>query len=110
MATDSKRGVPSLLIRPTEPRPAPVDEPVEAEADELVEGQGRGESRASIAKSRRRKPSVPSEKVSKRGLHIRDDLWERLQLQAIARKTTVSAIANDLLDRNLARLRIERDA
>jgi hypothetical protein len=38
-----------------------------------------------------------------------DDLWERLQLEAIRKKTSVSAVANDVLDRNLLRLRIERE-
>jgi macrodomain Ter protein organizer (MatP/YcbG family) len=62
------------------------------------------------AKPRRRRPSAPVEKTSKRGVYLSDAVWERLQLEAIRKKTTVSAICNDVLDRNLLRLRIEREA
>ena len=51
----------------------------------------------------------PVEKTNKRGLYLTDAVWERLQLEAIRKKTTVSAIAGDVLERNLPRLRIERD-
>jgi hypothetical protein len=40
---------------------------------------------------------------------LTDAVWDRLQLEAIRKRTTVSAIAGDLLDRNLPRLRIARD-
>jgi hypothetical protein len=55
-------------------------------------------------------PLPPSEKTSKRGLYLTDAVWQRLQLAAVQRKTNVSAIAGDVLERNLPRLRIERDA
>jgi hypothetical protein len=38
-----------------------------------------------------------------------DAVFERLELTAIRRKSTVSAIAAEILDRNLPRLRIEQD-
>jgi hypothetical protein len=53
---------------------------------------------------------MPSEKTSKRGLYLTDALWQRLRHAAVRRRTNVSAIAGDVLERNLPRLRIERDA
>jgi len=50
-----------------------------------------------------------AEKTSKRGLYLSDAVWERLQLEAIRKRTTVSAVAGDFLERNLPRLRIERE-
>jgi hypothetical protein len=115
MASQS-RGVPTLpsaLIRPTTP-PTPA-EPESAPAEpedvaEPAEGQGRGEPRAAAPRSRRRRPSAPAEKTNKRGLYLTDTVWDRLQLEAIRKRTTVSAVAGDVLERNLPRLRIERDA
>jgi hypothetical protein len=102
------------LIRPT--TPPPPAEPESAPADpedvaEPAEGQGRGEPRAVPApRARRRRPSAPAEKTNKRGLYLTDAVWDRLQLEAIRKRTTVSAVAGDVLERNLPRLRIERDA
>jgi macrodomain Ter protein organizer (MatP/YcbG family) len=114
MAASNGRGVPNLLIRPTSPAPQATEaEASQGELEEPVEqaDQGRGDQRTSAApKARRRRPSAPVEKTSKRGVYLSDAVWERLQLEAIRKKTTVSAIANDVLDRNLLRLRIERDA
>jgi hypothetical protein len=42
-------------------------------------------------------------------LTLPDAVFERLELTAIKRKSTVSAIAAEILDRNLPRLRIEQD-
>ena len=50
-----------------------------------------------------------AEKTSKRGLYLTDSVWDRLQYEAIRRKTTVSAIAGDVLERNLPRFRVERE-
>lgn len=101
------RGVqlPSALIRPTSPEPAPGLEPEDgAEPAE----QGRGEARPA-PRARARRPKATSEKTSKRGLYLTDATWERLQLESIRKKTSVSAIAGDILERNLPRLRIARD-
>jgi hypothetical protein len=45
-----------------------------------------------------------------RKLNLPDAVYDRLQLTAIQRRTTASAIAAEILDRNLPRLRIEREA
>jgi macrodomain Ter protein organizer (MatP/YcbG family) len=67
------------------------------------------ETRAPAPRTRKRRPIATAEKTGKRGVYLTDGVWERLQLEAIRRKTTVSAIAGDVLERNLPRLRIERD-
>ena len=122
MATNNGRGIPSIssaLMRPSNLTP-PSEEPSPEASAELEENdapaeQGRGaEPRAATAatRPRRRRPPATSaaEKTGKRGLYLSDGVWERLQLEAIRKKTTISAICEDVLSRNLARLRIERDA
>jgi hypothetical protein len=42
-------------------------------------------------------------------LHLPDHLHDRLKLVALQRRTTASAVAAEILDRNLPRLRIERE-
>ena len=44
-----------------------------------------------------------------RKLSLPDSVFDRLQLTAIQRRKTVSAVAAEILDRNLPKLRIERD-
>jgi hypothetical protein len=102
------------LIRPKlpEPEPTPAPDPVtEEEPIEPLEEQGGSahDSRPAAPRARRRRADRPAEKTSKRGLYLGKGVWERLQLEAIRRQTTVSAIAGDILERNLPRLRIERD-
>jgi hypothetical protein len=119
MASNS-RGVPALsaaLIRPTRPEdePDPTAGPPEAGgADEPADqggGQGRGASdpRPAPRGGRRRRVDKPADKTDKRGLYLTRSVWERLQLEAIRKHTTASAIAGDILERNLPRLRIERE-
>jgi hypothetical protein len=55
-----------------------------------------GGSRAGETKGR--KPSLP------------DGVHDRLQLVAFQRRTSASAVAAEILDRNLPRLRIERES
>lgn len=85
-----------------------------------AEGQG-GEPRADETKdtdpgpartrsTRRTRRDRAQETVRGHKLHLNDALFERLQLLAIQRRTTVSAVASDILERNLPKLRIERDA
>lgn len=100
--------LPQALIRPTAPLDLETDQ-AEAESVDQGEGQGRGESRPA-AKPRRRKVVTTADKTSKRGVYLTDAVWERLQLEAIRKRTNVSAIAGEVLERNLPRLRIERDA
>jgi hypothetical protein len=56
------------------------------------------------AKPRKRRPAPAAVKASKRGLHLSDAVWERLQLEAIRKKTTASAVAEDILSQGLPRL------
>jgi len=49
------------------------------------------------------------EKTNKRGVYLTDGVWDRLQYEAIRRRTTVSAIVGDVLDRNLPRFKVERE-
>jgi hypothetical protein len=102
--------LPSALIRQT----APLDdqaEAIEAEVIDQAEGQGRGQdSRPATRTTRRRKPATTATTTSKRGLYLTDATWEKLQLEAIRKRTSVSAVAGELLERKLPRLRIERDA
>jgi hypothetical protein len=44
-----------------------------------------------------------------RKLSLPDAVFDRLQLLAIQRRKTVSAVATEILDRNLPKLRIERE-
>jgi hypothetical protein len=60
--------------------------------------------------ARTRGPKAPAEKTSKRGVCLTDAVWGRHQPEAIRKRTTVSAIAGDVLERNPPRLRIEREA
>jgi hypothetical protein len=108
------RGVPPLpptLIRPTPLEPDDLNEPADAVAPQ-DEGEGRGEtdSRPAMARGgRRRRVDRGAEKTGKRGLYLSASVWQRLQLEAIRKGTSVSAVAGDALERTLPRLRIERD-
>lgn len=84
---------------------------MEEEAVEPAEEQGGSatDSRPATPRTRRRRVDKPADKTSKRGLYLGKGVWERLQLEAIRRQTSVSAVAGDILERNLPRLRIERD-
>jgi hypothetical protein len=112
------RGIPTLpsaLIRPTTPpEPGePVAEVETAEGTEPAEGQGRGAAEprpaAPSRTTRKRRPAAEADKASKRGLYLPDSLWERLQYEAIRKKTSVSAIAIDHLNRSLPRFKVERE-
>ncbi len=116
MATS--RGIPAIspaLMRPTTlPAEAEPEQPlVEGEDVDAPADQGRGaEPRATAAaRPRRRKDAkaAASEKTNRRGLYLTDSVWDRLQYEAIRRRTTVSAIAGDVLERNLPRFRVERE-
>lgn len=103
--------LPSALIRPTAPPDEPRAEASGAEPAEPTEEQGRGAQEAQTpVRPRRRRLAAPSAKTNKRGLYLTDAVWEKLQLEAIRKRTNVSAVAGEVLERNLPRLRIERDA
>jgi hypothetical protein len=100
--------VPSGLFRPTA---TPDVEPVDA-APEASEEQGRGDAATAMepraARPRRKRTPLAGE-THGRKLSLPDAVFDRLLLLSIQRRTTVSAIAAEILDRNLPRLRIERD-
>jgi hypothetical protein len=111
----NQRGIPALpstLIRPiatpTPPEPA-AGEPAADQAE--VEAQGRGAAVAEPKpKPRSRRAGPAGGETRGRKLSLPDAVFDRLQLLAIQRRKTVSAVATEILDRNLPRLRIERDA
>jgi hypothetical protein len=57
----------------------------------------------------RRKRPVVSTKTTGRKLHLPDDVHDRLWLLARQRRTTVSTVAAEILDRNLPRFMVERE-
>lgn len=111
MANPRGMTLPSALIRPTAPLEPDAPDSIEADGVEANEGQGgaSAESRAG-AKPRRRRVVAPSEKTSKRGVYLTDSVWERLQYEAIRKRTNVSAILGDVLNRTLPRFKVEREA
>lgn len=94
------------LLRPTPPpEPAGPDD-----AGELVEAQGRGGAapEARTPRVRVRRPPVGTE-TRGRKLHLPDDVHDRLWLLARQRRKSVSAVAAEILDRNLPRFKVERE-
>jgi hypothetical protein len=101
--------MPAALIRRTA-----TSTPPETNGD-LVEdladgdGQGRGESNGNRKPPRRRPKPAAGEKASAHKLTIRDSVFTRLELHAIKRGSTASAIAEEILDRQLPRHKIVTD-
>lgn len=91
---------------PAGPADAPDAPPDDAGPDPAG---GPAEARAAAPRARRTRRAAPAGKTKPRSLHLPDDIHDRLWLLARKRKTTVSAVAADILDRNLPRLRIESD-
>ena len=83
-------------------------DPVDDQADAELNGKGRGGLPARKLKPRGRRVAV-GEKVRGRKLQLPDSVFERLSLHAIERKTNASAIAAEILDRNLPKHRIATD-
>jgi hypothetical protein len=112
MASERKPGLgnlPAGLLRSTTPPETIPPEP--------AEDQGRGgesvrvdsaESRTPAPKSRRKRAPVGGE-TKGRKLSLPDDVHDRLWLLARQRRTTVSAVAADILDRALPRFKVERE-
>jgi hypothetical protein len=99
-----ERGIPSLMMMPT-----PL-EPSAASDDQGGATEQGGETAGATPKPRARRRRIdPGEKTRGHKLSLPDAVFERLELTAIRRKSTVSAIAAEILDRNLPRLRIEQD-
>jgi hypothetical protein len=107
-----------VLLRPSVPPAGPVDAEPPAEAGDgaRAEEQGRGEA-APEARAhpvapprgpRRRRPA-PTGETKARNLHLTDDIHDRLWMLARQRKTTVSAVAGELLDKALPRWKVARE-
>ncbi len=101
----ANRGMPAALIRPTA-MPTPHEANGETSTELLEDpvdgdGQGRGEANGSA--------SAAGDKGKGRKLTLPDGVFDRLVLTAIKRGSTASAVAAEILDRNLPRLRIAAD-
>jgi hypothetical protein len=95
-----ERGIPSLMMMPT---------PLETPVDDVTAEQGDSSAPTTAPRARRRRPPAAG---AGRGhkLTLPDGVFERLELTAIRKRSTVSKVAADILDKNLPRLRIEQDA
>jgi hypothetical protein len=98
--------LPSGLLRPTTPQP---DDDRAEDVEPAAEGRGDAPAESRPARARKPRTKVPSGETKGRKLNLSDDTFDRLQLAAIKRRTTISAVAEDLLSRNLPKLRIEQD-
>jgi hypothetical protein len=111
----NQRGIPTLpstLIRPT-PTQTPPEQANGGQAEEQAEGDGQGRGAAPAEakpRTRARRVIAGGGDAKGRKLSIPDAVFDRLQLTAIQRRKTISAVATEILDRNLPKLRIERDA
>jgi hypothetical protein len=112
MASERKTGLGTLppgLLRPTTPHETIPFEP-DAGPDD-ADGQGRGDASAEAkpaVKGRRKRPVVAS-KTTGRKLILPDDVHDRLWLLARQRRQSVSAVATEILDRNLPRFQVTRE-
>jgi hypothetical protein len=112
----NQRGMPTALIRPTLPEPRNgelADESIEGEelhsgelADESADGEEQGRGVRPSRSKPNRTPKKKPEAGRGRKLILPDSLFDRLQLYAIKKRKTVSAVAVEVLDRNLPKLRI----
>jgi hypothetical protein len=98
-------GMPDNLIRSTMP-PEPSGDPVDDQADAELNGEGRGGLPARKPKARGRRIAA-GEKATGRKFQVRDRNFEKLQLHAIKKKTSVSAIIDELISRHIPEHRIE---
>jgi hypothetical protein len=60
-------------------------------------------------KPRKKRTPVKAGPTKGRKIHLPDDIHDRLWQLAHQRRTTVSAVAAEILDRNLPRFRVERE-
>ena len=98
------------MMRPTTPHETIPPEPEAGpdEAGDQVEEQGGQAEPKPATKARRKRPLVAS-KTTGRKLILPDDVHDRLWLLARQRRQTVSAVAAEILDRNLPRFTISRE-
>jgi hypothetical protein len=98
------------MLRPP-PEPAAIVETIAPadDASDAAEGQGRGgQPEAKSSRVRRKRPPAGGE-TRGRKLHLPDSIHDRLGLLARQRCQSVSAVAAEILDRNLPRFRVERE-
>jgi hypothetical protein len=77
--------------------------------DDLEAGQGGDAGPDAPARSRStRRRTAPAGKTRPRNVRLSDDVHDRLWFLARQRKATVSAVANELLDRALPRWELKR--
>src|SRR5512144_3244933 len=103
MARTTGLGVASMeLLRPT--APAEV-EPTASDTPDEPEAEGRGDQPADApaapSRARTRRRTAPVGKTKARNIRLSDDVHDRLWLLARQRKQTLSAVANELLDKTL---------
>jgi hypothetical protein len=72
------------------------------------DGQSRGAASESRPSRVRRKRTPAAGESKGRKLVLPDDVHDRLWLVARQKKQTVSAVAADILDRNLPKFRVEK--
>jgi hypothetical protein len=113
MASERKTGLgalPAGLLRPTTPHETIPPEPETGTDDvgDQVEGQGGATEAKPTIRTRRKRPIVAS-KTTGRKLILPDDVHDRLWLLARQRRQTVSAVAAEILDRNLPRFQVTRE-
>jgi hypothetical protein len=95
------------LLRATGPAEPPAD--VAAPDETEGESEGRGDAGQEVNPPRgRRRRAVPASKTRARNIRLSDDVHDRLWFLARQRKATVSAVANELLDRALPRWELKR--
>lgn len=94
------------LLRST----APVEPGAGGQAEE-ADMEGRGDAAASVESPGRakvrRKATAPA-KTKARNIRLSDDVHDRLWLLARQRRQTVSAVADDLLNKSLPRWEVKR--
>jgi hypothetical protein len=108
----SQNGMPSALIRSTAMPPEPrTAQPTDDQAEANGEANGNGEPAGDTKPRARRSPRKPAagEKSKGRKLSIRDSVFARLELHAIKKGKTASAIVDEILDRELPHHRIATD-
>jgi hypothetical protein len=96
------------LLRSTSPVEV-VDDAVPAED---IEMEGRGDAGADPqsvpARTRKRTRSAPAGKMKSRNIRLSDDVHDRLWMLSRQRKQSLSAIADDLLNKALPRWEVKR--
>jgi hypothetical protein len=100
------------LLRPTSAPTAVEVETATGDGPDEAEAEGRGDqhadAQATPARTRARRRAAPAGKTKARNIRLSDDVHDRLWLLARQRKQTLSAVANELLDKALPRWELKR--